>query len=72
MKKVPETEYWVNYYWNKDPKGHLASTSCEEQWNDLVKQSDAFWPPTKAHIELIMNQNPSVIFESVNLLPHLA
>lgn len=72
MKKDPKLEYWVNYYFNKDPAQYFESTNCNERWADLVSQSEAFWPCIKSHIESVVKEYPSVIFESVNLLPHLA
>ena len=71
MKKDPVTEYWVNFYWNQDPATYFATTSYEQQWEDHVKQSEAFWAPTKAYMESVMADHDAVVFEGVNLLPHL-
>lgn len=71
MKNDPELEPWVNYYWNKDPRKY-AQKDCQLQWDDLVAQSEAFWPATKAYMEQKMQEHDAIVFESVNLLPHLA
>ncbi len=48
---------WVNFYLDQDEKTYLTSTSSDDQWENLKKQSEAIWP---------------AIFECVNILPHLA
>jgi len=68
----PEIEPWVNFYWNKDEKGYYAKTSCEEQWKNLTKQSEVFWPVLKKKMLEIVTSKQPAIFECVNILPHLA
>lgn len=72
MSKNPELEQWVNFYWNQDERKYLTETSCEEQWLNLVKQSEAFWPIILRKIDEIKKSHTPAIFESVNILPHLA
>jgi len=71
MQKNPILEPWVNFYWNKNEAEYYASVTPEEQWRDLVLQSDAFWPTMKKNILNVLESGTPTIFEGVNLLPHL-
>lgn len=62
---------WVNFFWNKDEDEYYRATSEEEQWQNIVNQSEAFWPTIKTTIEAQLATGRSTIFEGVNLLPHL-
>jgi len=68
----PETERWVNFYWNLNEKEYWQTTTCEQQWENLVKQSEAFWPTFIGKINEIQKGKVSAIIEGVNILPHLA
>src|SRR5947209_4511319 len=35
---------WVNFYWNLDEKEYFTTTTPEEQWKNLVRQSEEMWP----------------------------
>lgn len=72
MAKDTKLEPWVSFYWNKDERKYLTETSCEEKWSNLVKQSEAFWPFIVKKIEEIKSIHDLAIFETVNILPHLA
>lgn len=62
---------WVSFYYNQtDEKEYLTRTAPEIQWEDLVKQSEAIWPAVSEEIDRYKDEE-LVIFESVNLLPHL-
>lgn len=63
---------WVNFYLDQDEYAYLTQTSPEKQWQDLINQSEALWPAFLAEIEKHQNDSRLVIFESVNILPHLA
>ena len=54
------------------PKKYLTKTSAEEQWNNLAAQSEGLWPAFLLEIEKYMQESRPVIFECVNMLPHLA
>lgn len=71
MAKNPQYEPWVNFYWNKDEYLYYTKTSAEEQWQNLVDQSEAFFPAFLQKIEEYKDEEKAVIFECVNLLPHL-
>ncbi len=62
---------WIRFYSNKDEKEYFANTSPEEQWQNLVNQSEALWPAFLEKIDLYSEETSPVIFESVNLLPHI-
>ena len=72
LTKDPKLAPWVNFYWDLDEKKYLTETPCEELWLNLVKQSEAFWPVIVKKIQEIRNTYQSAIFETVNILPHLA
>lgn len=72
MSKNPELEPWVNLYWKLDEEQYYNTTPCEEQWNNLVKQSEAFWPSILKKVKDVQKSGQFAIFEGVNILPHLA
>lgn len=72
MKKFPEAAYWVNFFWNQNPKEYWINTTPEEQWSHIVKQSESFWPHYLRLIEDFTKRGEYCVFESVNILPHLA
>ena len=63
---------WVNFYFDQDEEKYYKSTSCDEQWENLKKQSEIFWPKIKSKIDGAVKLNKPAIFEGVNILPHLA
>ncbi len=72
ISKDPKLAYWVNFYWKLDEEKYYKETSCNEQWQNLVGQSEAFWPFILEKIHQVMQTHPKAIFEAVNILPHLA
>lgn len=67
----PKYGKWVSFYYNKDEKDYLENTLPENKWSDLVKQSEEIWPALKEEIEKYNDEEKVIVFESVNLLPHL-
>ena len=55
-----------------DEKKYLTETTPEKQWENLVAQSEGLWPAFLQEIEKYKNEEKPVIFECVNILPHLA
>jgi len=72
MTKNPSFEPWVNFFANQDEEKYWQTVTPEEHWNNLVKQSEAFWPTILKKIHDIQQSGQSAIFEGVNILPHLA
>ena len=72
MVADPTLEKWVMWFENQDEKRYWKSVTCEQHWENLIKQSDAFWPTFFQKIQNIMNTGKPAIFEGVNILPHLA
>lgn len=72
MAKNPKLEPWANFYWNQDERKYLTGTPCKEQWSNLVRQSEAFWPTILEKIGEVKKFHKIAIFEGVNILPHLA
>ena len=62
---------WVNLYLDKDEKSYLEKTDSDKQWANLVAQSEALWPAFLEKINSFSIEANPVIFECVNLLPHL-
>ncbi len=62
---------WTDFYLNQDEKTYLSTTSNEKQWDDLVAQSEGLWPAFLKEIAKFKNETQPVIFECVNMLPHL-
>lgn len=63
---------WVNFYLDQDEKNYYINTSPEDQWNNLVKQSENIWPAMLKKINGYKDEKGIIIFECVNVLPHLA
>lgn len=72
MTNNPKLKYWVDFFFNLDEEKYLKETSCEKHWENLVKQSEAFWPTILKKVNEIKKSHESAIFEGVNILPHLA
>lgn len=62
---------WTNFYLDQDEKTYLSTTSSEKQWENLVAQSEGLWPAFLNEIEKYKDETRPVIFECVNMLPHL-
>lgn len=62
---------WTDYL-NWDEKKYLTEVSPERMWNNLVAQSEALWPEFLEKIEGYSEEQASIVFECVNILPHLA
>ncbi len=71
MHSDPQYTKWVDFYLNQDEETYYTSISPEEQWRNLVDQSEAMWPFILQKILSIHNNSP-LICEGVNILPHLA
>ncbi len=63
---------WVNFYLGLSEEKYLTETNAEDQWNNLVKQSEGLWPAFLEKIKSYESNAMPVIFECVNILPHLA
>lgn len=72
MSQGPKLKYWVDFFFNQNEEKYLKETSCEEHWQNLVEQSESFWPTIVNKVNEIMSIRKSAIFEGVNILPHLA
>ncbi len=62
---------WIQFYWNLDEKKYYDETSPTDQWNNLVAQSEALWPAFLEKIDSYSEEPRPVIFECVNMLPHI-
>ncbi|MEI8062343.1 MAG: hypothetical protein WCG97_03545 [bacterium] len=72
MSKDPKYRKWTNFYLDKDEKEYYTNTCPEDLWKNLVDHSEGLWPFI---LEKILSHNSGgrpVIFEGVNILPHLA
>ncbi len=68
----PKYKEWVTFYLDRDEKEYFSNTSAEKRWRDLVLQCEAIWPAMLKTIDSYTDEKRPVIFECVNLLPHLA
>ena len=68
----PKYRPWVNFYLDKDEAAYLRDVSPEDKWKNLVAQSEGLWPAFLKVIDQHAADIKPVIFECVNLLPHLA
>lgn len=65
-------KHWVNYYLDQDEKTYYTNTNYDEQRQNLVAQSEGFWPGVLVRFAHYSDLEKPVIFEGVNILPHLA
>jgi adenylate kinase len=63
---------WVDFYLDRDESNYLTDTSPDQMWSNLVTQSESLWPAFFKKIESYETAAGWVIFECVNILPHLA
>lgn len=70
MRNNLELRPWVDFFFSLDEKQYYQTASCELQWQNLVNQSEAFWPTVKKDIFSRIGKG-NYIIEGVNLLPHL-
>ncbi len=63
---------WVNFYLDQDEYTYYTTTSHDKRWEDLTKQSEEFWPGVLKKIHQYDDESKPVIFEGVNIMPHLA
>ncbi|MBI4993816.1 hypothetical protein HZC33_02570 [Candidatus Wolfebacteria bacterium] len=72
LSKDDQYKKWTNFYFDKDEKEYLTKTNPDEYWNNLVAQSEGLWPVFQQEIEKYKDEEKPVIFECVNILPHIA
>ncbi len=72
MHDDPRYNKWVNFYLNQNEKSYYTTTTPEQQWENLVAQSEGIWPYILEKIDSYQDETKLVIFEGVNILPHLA
>lgn len=70
--KDPKIKYWVDYFWNQDEVEYWKSITHEKAIQELVEQSEAFWPLVLEVIVETKKNYEHAIFEGVNILPRLA
>jgi len=72
LSKDERYKKWVNFYLDQDEYIYYATTNPDKQWNNLVKQSEGFWPGILKKIREYDNEVKPLIIEGTNILPHLA
>ncbi len=72
LTKDERYKKWVNFYLDQDEYIYYTTTTHAEQWANLVKQSEGFWPGVLEKIHQYDREERPIIFEGVNILPHLA
>jgi hypothetical protein len=68
----PELKKWIDFFWNLDEEKYWREVTCDQQWENIKNQSEAFWPSFLKKINEIQGTGVPAIFEAVNILPHLA
>jgi hypothetical protein len=72
LKSEERYKKWINFYLDQDEEKYLKTTSPSKMWENLVAQSETLWPAFLKKIGEYQNTEQPVIFECVNILPHLA
>ena len=62
---------WTDFYLDQDEATYLNNTSPDDQWANLVVQSEGLWPAFLKEIDRYRTETKPIIFECVNMLPHL-
>jgi energy-coupling factor transporter ATP-binding protein EcfA2 len=70
--KEEKYKKWTNFLFDKDEHEYLTKTTPDELWKNLVMQSEGLWPAFSQEIEKYKDEEKSVVFECVNMLPHIA
>jgi len=71
LSKDERYKKWVNYYLDQDEYIYYTTTTYDEQWKNLVAQSEGFWPGVLTELAQYADEESPVILEGVNILPHL-
>lgn len=72
LAKDERYKKWVNYYLDQDEYKYYTTTNYDKQWKNLVAQSENLWSGILAGLAKYADEARPVIFEGVNILPHLA
>ncbi len=67
-----EYKKWTNFYIDQDEESYYTKTEPDKMWDNLVKQSEGLWPGFIEKINEYASEAKPVVFECVNILPHLA
>lgn len=71
LAKDERYKKWVNFYLDLDEKFYFSNVPADEQIANLIAQSEAVWPAFLEKINEYATESRPVVFECVNLLPHL-
>ncbi|MCR4328395.1 MAG: hypothetical protein NUV53_02645 [Patescibacteria group bacterium] len=72
MKKDEKLKPWANFFWDKDEEEYLRTVSCEENWKNIKRQSEAFLPTVLQKIQSVRQSGKGAIVEGVNIIPEFA
>lgn len=70
--KDPKLKYWVDVLWNKNEDEYWETITYEKDIQNLIKQSEAFWPRILQVVKETKKLYKHAIFEAINIQPHLA
>ncbi|MDB4991910.1 MAG: hypothetical protein JWL75_155 [Parcubacteria group bacterium] len=62
---------WAKFYLDQDLETYYTTTTPEDEWKNLVAQSEAIWPAFLEYMDSFAEETGLVVFDCVNLLPHL-
>jgi 2-phosphoglycerate kinase len=68
----PQLKPYLNFFRLRNEAEYWSRVSCAEHWQNLKRQSEALWPAMVGRINCAAASGRPVIFEGVNILPHLA
>lgn len=72
LAKEARYKKWINFYLNQDEYEYYTTTDYDQQWKNLVRQSEEIWSGIFEKITALYKGDKPIIFEGVNILPHLA
>lgn len=72
FSKDPKLKYWVDILWNKNEEEYWKTATYEKDIENLIKQSEAFWPSILKVVQKTKKLYKHAIFEAINIQPHLA
>lgn len=71
MRNDTKYKKWIDFFADQNEKKYWEEHSHEEHWENLKQQSEGIWPFLKEKINNAIESGQILIFEGVNLLPHL-
>lgn len=71
MRKDKKLKPWVEFFYKIDEEKYWKENSKSKHWQNMVQQSEAFWPRVRRIIKSFQEKNELLIVDGSNVMPHL-